>query len=188
VRAPPAAVWRVAPDRRWQAVGACLSAMATASVGVWLLQRLLHDHAGAALEGQGSNGLLVWCVFFVVSACTAAALWGWRAGAQPAGLLLWNGHQWRFQAHGAPGAVDGEVLIDLMLDSGGWMLLRLRPARVDAPHTGKPQWLSVQGPVEQHRGEVTQWVAFRAAVYFRALPDHGALAPQPFPLNDRRGL
>ncbi len=151
MRAPPAASWPVADDRRWRAVHALLFAAAAASAVVWLAR--LAEAAGPAAVAAAS------------AAALAGAAAGWWLGRQPQGRIDWTGSQWRWSVRDGPGQVVSAP--EVMLDLQGWMLLRWRPQA-----GGRRCWCSVArgGPPGDAGGTdaALRWTAFRAAVYSAA--------------------
>ena len=92
------------------------------------------------------------------------AAWAWWMSAPSPVLLNWDGQQW--SANGRVGRLD------LMIDLGPWMLLRLRPAE-------RPR-RSVWIPVAAGEAGASRH-ALRAAVYCQA-PE-----PTPGARSDERG-
>jgi hypothetical protein len=88
---------------------------------------------------------------FVAIAC-------WR-GLRPAPVALdWNGRGWSLDASGGsrqPGQLD------VMIDLGGWLLLRFRPE--DGAARRRSHWFATAGG-----GRRAAWSAFRAALYSSA--------------------
>jgi hypothetical protein len=155
----------------WRAAAIGLPALAAASLGAW------------ALQTAGLSGVWVLVLASKLAALTAAGLALRRPRTHE---LVWDGQQWQ---------VDGQATrVQVMLDLGPLLLLRLRPHRPAAgaegaeldelaeraerpePHVGaavKPvHWLplaaSEAGPA---------WGALRAAVYSRA--HQAPPAPRP---------
>jgi len=116
----------------WRAVQALLAGGAAAAFAGWAV---LLAAAGAALALPAAGG---------AAAVAAAAMWR-RPRPRPVSLR-WDGERWLADGHA------GEV--NVMLDLGGWMLLRWRPA------AGRPLWLALPaaeaGPA---------WPALRAALF-----------------------
>lgn len=121
----------------WRVVGALLAALAAGVITAWLLQHL------------GASGAAV-----LAAACAAVVLAGalaWRWERPRPVDLLWNGRVWRVDG------AEGEV--DVMLDLGGWMLLRFRPA------AGAARWLPLA------RAEAgAAWHPLRSAVFAVPVP------------------
>nr|WP_207185041.1 hypothetical protein [Rubrivivax gelatinosus] len=98
----------------WRVARSALAAVAGASAAAWASGHL----------GTGSPSLL-----FTLAAGLVAGLAGWRLARPRPAELRWDGSNWSVDA------VDGAL--DVMLDLGGWLLLRLRPAQ------GAGRWLAV---------------------------------------------
>ncbi len=109
--APPVSV-RCSGGWWWRGLQTGLPAMASAACGVWILQRTQHPAGWAALLALVVAGL------------------SWRLAAPTPVDLVWDGQRWT--ADGMPGQLD------VMLDAGGALLLRLRP---DAGR--RPRWVAV---------------------------------------------
>ncbi|MDE2397699.1 MAG: hypothetical protein KGL43_23570 [Burkholderiales bacterium] len=113
-RAPPVVVV-CSGGSAWHLALALLPASAVASLCAWvLLQSGLEAWAGGTAS--------------IAAGCVAAAI-AWRRTRPRAVTLGWSGERW--SADGLTGQV--EVMIDL----GGWLLLRLRP------ESGPARWLPV---------------------------------------------
>ena len=129
--APAVSVW-CGGAGAWRACRAALPALAATALGAWALEHLQWA---------------VWPALGLAPAVAALA-WGW---ARPQPLhLAWDGQQWH--ADGRAGQLD------LMMDLGPWMLLRLLPH--DAPR--RSLWIALDASdagVNHH--------ALRAAVYCR---------------------
>jgi hypothetical protein len=109
--APPVSV-RCSGGWPWRALQTALPTLAAAACGVWALQVVQLPLAWA--------GVLV----------TAVALLSWRLAAPTPVDLVWDGQCWT--ADGQPGQLD------VMLDTGSALLLRLRP------ETGRRhRWIAV---------------------------------------------
>ena len=137
MRQPPPVAVTCSGGVPWRAGRAALAAAAAASFAAW---------AGGHLR----DGALGWPVALLLS---GLAGWSaWRAAAPRPLELAWDGCCW--SADGRPGACEP------MLDLGGWLLLRLRPA--DAP----ARWIAVTA------GEAgPRWHALRAALYAPRIDD-----------------
>ncbi len=133
--APPVRIDLV-PDRAagWAVV--VLAAIAAANAALWL--GALAEWKGAKLAGSGA------------AAALAVVLWlrGRRLGCM--GLLTWDGSAWLW-VH----ATQQPVVPGVMLDLGGWILLRLQPQ--DAQRA--PVW----GVATRAHGQAA-WPAWRAAL------------------------
>jgi hypothetical protein len=122
--------------------------------GAWRWFRaLLAALAGAAFVAWGLAHLQLALWPALAFALLAGGLAWWLAQPSPM-RLAWDGQHW---------SADGRVgRLDLMMDLGPWMLLRLRPA--DAP--GRCLWLPLGvGDVEADTGASLH--ALRAALYCR---------------------
>jgi hypothetical protein len=129
--APPVSV-RGTGGWPWRAAQTGLQALAAGVALAWGLQRA---------ELPVAPALLAACV---------VALVAWRLNAAPAVTLVWDGRRW--QADGTPGSLE------VMLDFGSWLLLRLRP---EGRRGGR--WIALDA------AEVGASLhALRAALYARA--------------------
>lgn len=123
------------------------------AAGAWRL-------AQALLAGVVAAVLLAWAGLHLgvagagVLACllaTGPAVWVWRRQRPAAAELRWDGQRW---------TVDGtDAEVDVMLDLGGWLLLRARPA------AGAGRWLPLS-----RRDAGPAWHALRAALFSRSAP------------------
>jgi len=105
----------------WRGVRTGLPALAAATFVAWIA-----GHAGLGLPGQALAAL--------ATALPVAAL-AWRRAAPRPCPLAWDGEQWRLGTAGDAGSVD------VMIDLGGWLLLRHTSHGVGAA----PVWLAVSG-------------------------------------------
>jgi hypothetical protein len=105
----------------WRGVRAGLPALAAAAFAAWAT-----GHAGLGLGAQALVAL--------VAAVPVATL-AWRSTAQLARTLAWDGEHWRLGPADEPGRVD------VMIDLGGWLLLRHTGQRAGAATV----WLAVSG-------------------------------------------
>ena len=82
----------------------------------------------------------------------------WRAGGRQALSLGWDGAQWswRLPSNSAPVHGDVQVCIDL----GGWLLLRLAATTVQAPRRHQVSWVALS---EADLGGT--WHGLRCALY-----------------------
>jgi hypothetical protein len=115
VRQPPPVSVRCSGGRPWRALNLGLPALAAAALAAWAA-----GHAGAAPAPMLAAAAL---------AAAAAAFAFARVLPGPADLR-WDGQAWT--ADGVPGTLD------IAVDAGAWMLLRLRPAA-----GGAVRWLPV---------------------------------------------
>jgi hypothetical protein len=135
VRAAPAVSVRCTGGWFWRALRVLTPAAAAGALAMWGL-----GHAGA--PPTAALAIVLATVLGV-----AAAAW-WRT-APVAVTLSWDGLAWA--ADGAPGRLE------VMLDLGPWLLLRLQPLPA-----GPVRWLAVSA------GEVAAALhGLRAAVYCR---------------------
>jgi hypothetical protein len=138
--APPVRV-RAGASLGWRQVQAVLAAVAVGAIAWWAVA-LAHESArpGAMLLGAG----------VAMMGALLAARVSWRCSAVAAIELLWDGQRWR--AEGA------EVEPQVMLDGGGWLLLRLNGTDMRTT-----RWVDVgraaAGPA---------WHGLRAALHARA--------------------
>jgi hypothetical protein len=109
--APPVSV-RCSGGRWWRGLQTALPTVAAAACGVWALQWV--------------QGPLGWAAVLAV----AVALLSWRLAAPKPVDLAWDGQRWT--ADGRPGQLD------VMLDAGSALLLRLRPEA-----GGRACWIAV---------------------------------------------
>ncbi len=135
MRAAPPVSLRCQGGRGWRSVQAALPALAAAAVALWALGWAETPQAPAAACTMLVGAVVGWLV--------------WRAAVPPAVLLSWDGQSWT--ADGSAGAL--EVMIDL----GAWLLLRLRPEA-----GGSARWIAVGA-----REAGPSLHALRAAVYSR---------------------
>ena len=143
---PPAVEVTLAPGRREQGLVAALHALAFALVGAWMASR----HAVTML--------LVWPFAGVLGA------WLGRKALQPLrGTLRWDGQTWWHGPH--PEAAHPLHSVDLMMDLGGWMLLRAR-AEPAFRRLRPGRWCGLS-----RRDVGAAWHGLRLALY------HGAGAP-----------
>ncbi|MBA4178359.1 MAG: hypothetical protein C0505_17645 [Leptothrix sp. (in: Bacteria)] len=130
MRAPPAVAVRCTGGWPWRLLNLALPALAAGVAAAWSLL-----HLGASPLPALALGLAV------------LLLLGrrWHARAQ---LLQWDGQRWT--ADGVPGRLQ------LMIDAGPWLLLRLHTVPGPAP------WLAVTAAEAG-----AAWHGLRAAVYSR---------------------
>ena len=104
---PPAVEVTLASGRREQGLVAALYAVAFALLGAWMA-----SHAAV-------SAFVAWPVAGLLGAWL-----GWKAVQPMGGLLRWDGKGWWHGQHA--GAAHPLHSVDLMMDLGGWMLLRAR--------------------------------------------------------------
>ena len=135
MRQPPPVSVRCSGGRPWRALNLGLPALAAAALAAGIA-----GHAGAAAASV---------VLSAVAAASAAAFAATRWLPAPADLV-WDGQAW--SADGTPGTLD------IAIDAGPWMLLRLRPTA-----GGRRRWLPLSaaeaGPA---------WHALRVAAFATA--------------------
>jgi hypothetical protein len=126
----------------WRTGGAVAALGAAAGLGAWFWQ---------------SHGGLLAAVGASVGAAMIAAAVALVRRDDPV-LLRCDGRVW--SATRAPGgsAVASAGQLDVVIDLGVWMLLRLRPG--SGPGTGRTTWIPAQ-----RRGHEAHWHALRCAVY-----------------------
>jgi hypothetical protein len=147
---PPPVSVRCGGSRAWTWAVAGLAALTGGALGAWL----------AAWGGVPQAALLS------MALAAAAAGLACRPWVRPPGALLaWDGGQWR---------VDGvPASLQVALDLGPWMLLRLRPEPDTVPRVRPSRWLPVAaseaGPA---------WHGLRVAAHAR-VPESAALPRAP---------
>ncbi|PUE11349.1 hypothetical protein B9Z51_03320 [Limnohabitans sp. T6-5] len=118
---------------------------------------------------MGALGLSIWQSMGAVSSlrviwawtvwgiCWVLALWLWAREQTPDGQLVWTGEQWFWQdAQGAESA----LVVQLLLDAGNAMVVRILPVVGANPHAIRIAWLYRQRMPRN-------WHGFRCAVYSR---------------------
>jgi hypothetical protein len=133
MRAAPAVSVQAGRSPGWLFFQSAVTALAVTALAAWVLAHLQQPAWPALALGP-----------------LAAAL-AWRVFRRPPVALLWNGLVW---------SADGQNgTLEVMIDLGGWLLLRLRPD--DA--SGRALWMPVS------RGDAgPSFHGLRAAVYCRA--------------------
>jgi len=141
MRPAPALTVRCTGGWPWRLLHTALPALAATAFAAWLL-----GHAELALMPAVGVGLI-----------TGFALtWRWRGGMR---VLGWDGRRW---------ALDGQVgRLQLMMDLGALLVLRLRP------DSGRAPWFAVTAPEAG-----SAWHGLRAAAYARP-PEATAHARPP---------
>lgn len=92
-------------DAAWSSFVALVAASAMASLGGWL-----------AWSGPLPVPV-AWAVTLAAALCVGMLVW-WHADRAPAARLAWDGQAWQLEG------ASGELAV--MIDTGGWMLLRWR--------------------------------------------------------------
>lgn len=165
MRTAPALQITVARFDRWRA-GLCgLALAAPMSVAGWAWTSAVPSPQGAALT------------------CLAALLAGWLLHAEwrrEPHVLHWDGQVWHWGAARAGDEGRRTGRIEVALDLGRWMLLRLVPDRGSTPgRASRPAWLPVQAV-----GLERNWHALRCAVY-SPTPAAAPLAAMNSPTHER---
>jgi hypothetical protein len=119
---------------------------------------------GCHLVGDGP-----WVALASLSLGLGGAAWATRGLARPPRQLVWDGAAWTVHS-AAGGSQPGRVL--LMLDLGGWMLVRFTPSLPQAARRGASQWLPLSA-----REAGNSWPALRVALYARQAS--GAAVAEP---------
>ena len=140
MHAPPPVRMSLAPDRAWHAAIVLSAAVAGANLATW---GVLHAQASLAVTAT---------VALVAAAVVAWSAWRWLRGSG-AGVLAWDGAVWQWSAEAVP---PRPTELRVMIDLGGWLLLRLALA---AP-AQRVVWL-----VASRRGAGALWPVWRAALY-----------------------
>jgi hypothetical protein len=134
MRAPPAVAVRCTGGWPWRLLNVALPVLAAGVASAWALMHTpLPRLPAAALAAVAALVVLVPA---------------WRLSRPRPRLLQWDGQRWT--ADGVPGRLQ------LMLDLGPFLLLRLHPGQ------GRGPWLAVTAAEAG-----TAWHALRAAVYSR---------------------
>jgi len=140
--APPVRMTLAAPAGS-QRIVIPIACAAAANFGAWLALWLLASGLVAAISALLAAAL---------AACLVVPLLRRRRAAL-SGAMVWDGATWQWwpqTGQPSPGAVQ------VMIDLGGWMLLRFTPTAPDA----QVAWL----PAARRDGPA-QWPAWRAALY-----------------------
>ena len=156
MRTPPPVSVRLGPEPAWEAVCACLSGLTGACLGLWLAHHALSLLPQAVRSSSSASlaEILVLSSWLAPLLLGIATAWvGWRYAKVDPLQLAWTGLTWQarpvsdcasaddaasdqasIQDASAPvGCIESGVLgpwqtcePTLMIDLGGWMLLRLR--------------------------------------------------------------
>jgi hypothetical protein len=145
---------------RWRVATTALAVAALGSIVAWFALATIPLAARVAVAG------------LCVTAIVHATRWLLLMPTRPTDLR-WDGTRWLVARHGAPAQEAEPVDLDVALDLGGWMLLRLRAG---APGTRRRVvWL----PVER-AALGADWHPLRCAVHAWHAPpaatDIGALS------------
>ncbi len=147
MRAPPAVAVRCTGGWPWRLPNVVLPALAAAVAAAWTL---LHFEAAVAPAAAPAAAVL---------------LLAWRLSRPRQRLLQWDGQRWTVD--GLPGRLQ------LMIDLGPFLLLRLLRLQREDAACGRGPWLAVTATEAG-----AAWHALRAAVYSRA-PETPADAARP---------
>ncbi|BDI04319.1 hypothetical protein [Sphaerotilus microaerophilus] len=96
----------------------------------------------------------------------------WRAGGRQALSLGWDGAQWSWRLPAMEAPVHGDVQV--RIDLGGWLLLRLTAAAVQAPRRPQASWVALS---EADLGG--RWHGLRCALYSSRRMTSPATPPSP---------
>jgi hypothetical protein len=133
MRAAPAVGVQAGRSLGWRVFQAGVAALAVTALSAWVLGHLQMASWPALAMGP------------------PAAVAAWMACRCPSVALVWDGQVW---------SADSQIgTLDVMLDLGGWLLLRLRPDDATRPVQWTPVSRADAGPA---------FHALRAAVYCRA--------------------
>lgn len=140
MHAPPPVRMSLAPDRAWRAAIALSAAVAGANLAAWGALHAQVSLAVTAIVALGAAFVAAWSVWR-------------RLRGSGAGVLAWDGAVWQWSAQAVP---PRPVELRVMIDLGGWLLLRLALA---AP-AQRVIWV-----VASRRGAGALWPVWRAALY-----------------------
>lgn len=148
-RTAPAVHVRVEHFDFWVSGIGGLVALAAATLIGWV--------AGAeqARGGAGASSATVWFFTFVSLLALACPLFSLRL---PPCSLRWDGQAWHLGPPGSVGAEPWPVELDVRLDLGAWMLLRVHSVAPGFPRAFA--WLPLQ-----RRGMPLQWHGLRCALF-----------------------
>lgn len=145
----------------WNAfVGTTLVAAASSGLA-WFALRI-HDLPTAAEPTTGALDASGWCITAVLVVVFAATCSAFRR--RPV-ALRWDTQCWHLTCEHHAGNPAGPLHARVMVDVGGWMLLKFVPDCTAA--TKRAHWVAVQ-----RSGLEVQWHALRCALYS---PRTGAL-------------
>lgn len=132
------------------------------SFGAW--NGLLISLSIAALGVSGgwfighSDVLPAWVAVVMVAALSFALVGAWTSRRRHPFRLRWDSQRWYLTEGEIPADESGPSHVQVMLDAGSWLLLRIVPEDRSSPLAAR--WLPVQ-----RRGIPDQWHALRCAVY-----------------------
>lgn len=155
MRAAPTSEFQLTRFGFWRTGVAVLAAAAAAVLAAWWRAEAEHAPAEAML---GLGG--------VVAIAVAAS-----AGVRPRAVVLREQAGEWFAAE-LPGTMRGPFRLDVPIDLGPWMLLRLRPSPPD--RTLRAVWIPAQ-----RLGHEAAWHALRRAVYSPRLTVGGPPGAEP---------
>lgn len=148
-------------DRRWCAGLVVLSLGVCTSVGYWIANAAISARMASVVGGLGVLAL--------------ALLWGEALRSVPGTLLARDGRWfWR----GVRGTAETPVRVEVVLDTGGWLLLSYAPFQNYGTREGGRRWFAVSR--RQGLASLREWHRLRCLLgRTRAtarLPDGGAAA------------
>jgi hypothetical protein len=146
MRTAPSFVLNTLTSRGWRYGTRALCAATAGTLLLWLLHRLQLDALTplpTLLAALPLLGLLI----------TA-----WRLGARQPLSLGWDGAQWSWRLPPTSAPVHGDVQV--CIDLGGWLLLRLTAAGARAPRWPQVSWVALS---EADLGGT--WHGLRCALY-----------------------
>ncbi len=168
-RPPPAAV-ELDSEPLWRAGSALVSALSAGAAAVWLCQRWMVSDTPNPWGWILLSGL----------PALLAGWWGWRLATVPAWRLTWDGREWRLRPgmswpgrtatpSALPPSAEHVCHPQVMIDLGGWMLLRLDSASPALRDRASPRWVALSQNLAG-----ASWHGLRVAL-------HGAPAGHPSP-------
>lgn len=132
------------------ALGICgLVVLAAASLAAWLAS------ASQPEGGVGTSSAIVWSFALISLLALACPLFSLRL---PPCSLRWDGQAWHLGQPGSVGVEPWPVELDVRLDLGAWMLLRVHSVAPGFPRAFA--WLPLQ-----RRGMPLQWHGLRCALF-----------------------
>ena len=156
MRAPPPVHIDVVGDPAWRAIQAALAAAAMVVPLAWAASWAAPMASGAVwgIPPWAATGLATFVGAFV-------GAWRWRRlrEVQRPPRLRWDGQEWSLASPGAsmlggapPESFRGDAA--LMIDLGGWMLVRLRDGNA------RTTWVALR-----HTDDAAGWCALRGALW-----------------------